>query len=165
MVICQTVFRMPRRVGVSSDIAADLIGEFARLGQSALGCWDAAKLLSEIEALAARAPCIQVPAACSALDTFKSVPFLMRGRFRLWRLRLLWSYLHSIRSDVRRRLTCRADELVFSGRWASYVAVKVLLWRFNLHLALLSALGILFVFYVPVRFEPVCARLIRLLGD
>ena len=54
-------------VGVSSDIAADLIGEFARLGQSALGCWDAAKLLSEIEALAARAPCIQVPAACSAL--------------------------------------------------------------------------------------------------
>ena len=42
---------------------------------------------------------------------------------------------------------------------------QILLARFYLQVALLNGLGILFVFHFPVRFEPVCARLIRLLGD
>ena len=142
-----------------------MIAEFGRLGQSSLDCLDAARLLGEVEALAACAPRIQVPAACSVADTLNAIPQLMKGGFRVWRFRLLRRYLDSTQASVRQTLALRAEELAVSGRWNSYVALKILLARFYLQLALLNGLGILFVFHFPVRFEPVCARLIRLVGD
>jgi hypothetical protein len=74
-------------------------------------------------------------------------------------------YLDSTQASIRQTLALRAEELAISGRWNSYVALKILLARFYRQLALLHGLGILIVFHFPIRFEPVCARLIRLVGD
>jgi len=130
-----------------------------------LECLDAAKLLREAEAMAAHAPRIRVPAACNAPETLQAIPLLMRGSFRLGRFRLLHGYLRSIRGDVRHRLSQRADEMALSGKWKSYCALHVTLRRAETHTACLHVLGILFLLHIPVRFEPECARLARLLGS
>ncbi len=114
--------------------------------------------------MAANAPRIQVPAACSAPDTLRAIPLLMRGRFRLGRFLLLHGYLRSIRGDVRRRLMERADEMALSGRWKAYCGLQIKLRHAELHTTLLHVLGILFLVHWPVKFEPACARLARLLG-
>jgi hypothetical protein len=160
-----TFSEMPSRRGSSNNIAADLISEMARLGESPLGCMDAAGLLHEVELLAACTPRIQVPAACAANETLRAIPWLMRGRSRRWRFRLLRHYLRSMQGDVRRKLACRADESVVCGRWSSYVALKLSLQRFHLYRGLLTVLGFAFVLRIPVRFEPVCARLTAFLED
>jgi len=90
---------------------------------------DAARLLGEVEALAACAPRIQIPAACSAGDTLIAIPHLMKGRFRAWSFRLLRGCLDSTQASVPQILALR-EELATSGRWNSYVAPKILLARY-----------------------------------
>lgn len=127
-------------------------------------CLDAAKLLNSIDDIAAYAPGISAPANCAALDTLAAIPLLMKGRFRLTRLRLLRGYLNSIRTDVRMRLAIRAEEMALLGRWNPYLALRFLLHRSNAQMALLTALGFLFVLRVPVKFETACDSMARLLG-
>ena len=155
---------MSFRVG-RPNAAARLIADFARAGNRPLACLDAANLLNQAEALGASAPRIEAPARSLPADTIKAVPFLMRGRFRLWRLRLLRQYLQSIREDARTKLSARADELALSGQWARYSGHKLLLCRFTLQIAGLNLLGALFVIHIPVKFEPACERLMRLVGE
>ncbi len=134
------------------------------MGPRSLECLDAAKLLNSIDDIAAYAPGISAPANCAALDTLAAIPLLMKGRFRLTRLRLLRGYLNSIRTDVRMRLAIRAEEMALLGRWNPYLALRFLLHRSNAQMALLTALGFLFVLRVPVKFETACDSMARLLG-
>lgn len=149
----------------SSHLTSAFVDKFALVAERSLECLDAAKLLGEAEAMAANAPRIRVPAACNAHETLQAIPQLMRGNFRIGRFRLLHGYLRSIRGDVRGRLSHRADEIALSGRWKLYCALQITLRRAEMHTAWLHALGILFLLHCPVRFEPECARLARLLGN
>jgi hypothetical protein len=151
--------RAPRQ-----NAAARLIADFARVTNGPMACLDAANLLNQAEALGASAPRIEALARSTTADTIKAVPFLMRGRFRVWRLRLLRQYLESIREDAQIKLSARADELALSGQWGRYFGHKLLLWRFDLHIARLNLLGALFVLHFPVKFERSCERLMRLVG-
>jgi hypothetical protein len=156
---------MPRRFDFASHLAALLQSEVAVLGPRSLECLDAAKLLNSIDDIAAYAPGIAAPANCAALDTLAAIPLLMKGRFRLIRLRLLRGYLNSIQADVRMRLAIRAEEMALQGRWNPYLALRFLLHRSNAQAALLTALGFLFVLHVPVKFEGACDSMARLLGS
>jgi hypothetical protein len=149
----------------TSHLTSALIDKFALVAERSLECLDAAKLLGEAEAMAAIAPRIRVPAACSAPETLRAIPLLMRGSFRLGRFRLLRGYLRSIRGDMRHRLSQRADDMALSGKWKSFCALHLTLRRAEMHTACLHVLGILFLLHIPVRFEPECTRLARLLGS
>jgi hypothetical protein len=156
---------MPNRFDFACHLAALLQSEVAVLGPRSLECLDAAKLLNTIDDIAAYAPGIAAPAHCAALDTLAAIPLLMKGRFRLIRLRLLRGYLNSIQADVRMRLAVRAEEMALLGRWNPYLALRFLLHRSNAQVALLTALGFLFVLRVPVKFEAACDSMARLLGS
>jgi hypothetical protein len=155
---------MPNRFDFANHLAALLQSEVAVLGPRSLECLDAAKLLNAIDDIAAYAPGITAPRRCAALDTLAAIPLLMKGRFRLIRLRLLCGYLSSIQADVRARLAIRAEEMALLGRWNPYLALRFLLHRSNAQVALLMALGFLFVLRVPVKFEAACDSMARLLG-
>jgi hypothetical protein len=156
---------MLNRFDFTCHLAALLQSEVAVLGPRSLECRDAAKLLNAIDDIAAYAPGITAPPRCAALDTLAAIPLLMRGRFRLIRLRLLRGYLNSIQADVRMRLAIRAEEMALLGRWNPYLALRFLLHRSNAQVALLTALGLLFVLRVPVKFETACDSMARLLGN
>jgi hypothetical protein len=156
---------MRNRFDLACHLAALLQSEVAVLGPCSLECVEAAKLLNSIDDIAAYAPVIAAPANCAALDTLAAIPLLMRGRFRLIRLRLLRGYLNSIRTDVRMRLAIRAEDMAILGRWNPYLALRFLLHRSNAQVALLMLLGFLFVLRVPVKFEAACDSMTRLLGN
>jgi hypothetical protein len=156
---------MPRRFDFASHLAGLLQSEVAVLGPRSLECLEAAELLNSIDDIAAYAPAIAAPASCAALDTLAAIPLLMKGRFRLIRLRLLRGYLNSIQADVRLRLSTRAEEMAILGRWNPYLALRLLLHRSNAQVALLTALGFLFVLHAPVKFEGACDSMARLLGN
>jgi hypothetical protein len=157
---------MPRRFDFTRHLAALLKSEVAVLGTRSLECLDAAKLLNSIDDIAGYAPGIAAPANCAALDTLAAIPLLMmKGRFRLIRLRLLRGYLNAIQADVRTRLAIRAEEMALMGRWNPYLALRFLLHRSNAQVALLTALGYLFVLHAPVKFEAACESMARLLGN
>ena len=156
---------MPNRLDFSCHLAALLQSEVAVLGPRSLECLDAANLLNTIDDIAAYAPGIAAPAHCAALDTLAAIPLLMKGRFRLIRLRLLRGYLNSIQADVHMRLAIRAEEMALLGRWNPYLALRFLLHRSNAQAALLTMLGFLFVLRVPVKFEAACDSMARLLGS
>jgi hypothetical protein len=156
---------MPSRFDFACHLAALLQSEVAVLGPRSLECLDAARLLNSIEDIAAYAPGIAAPANCAALDTLAAIPLLMRGRFRLMRLRLLRGYLNAIQADVRMRLGLRAEEMALLGRWNPYLALRFLSHRSNAQVALLTALGFLFVLHVPVKFDAACDSMAQLLGN
>jgi non-ribosomal peptide synthetase component F len=156
---------MPNRFDFASHLAALLQSEVAVLGPRSLDCADAAELLNSIDDIAAYAPVIAAPAYCAAIETLAAIPLLMRGRFRLIRLRLLRGYLNSIQADVRMRLAIRAEEMALLGRWNPYLALRFLLHRSDAQVALLTALGFLFVLRIPVKFEAACDSMARLLGN
>jgi hypothetical protein len=156
---------MPSRFEFTSHLAALLQSEVAVLGPRSLECLDAAKLLNSIDDIAAYAPGIAAPANCAAHDTLAAIPLLMKGRFRLIRLRLLRGYLESIQADVRLRLSIRAEEMALLGRWNPYLAHRYLLHRSSAQVALLTMLGFLFVLHAPVKFESACDSMARLLGN
>jgi hypothetical protein len=156
---------MPRRFDFAAHIAALLGSEGAVLGPRSLECLEAAKLLNSINDIAGYAPAISAPPNCAALDTLAAIPLLMtKGQYRLIRFRLLRAYLNAIRADVRTRLAIRAEELALMGRWNPYLADRWLLHRSTAQVALLKALGFLFVMHVPVKFEGACNSMARLLG-
>jgi hypothetical protein len=156
---------MRNRFDFANHLAALLQSEVAVLGPRSLECMDAAELLNSIDDIAAYAPGIAAPASCPALDTLAAIPLLMKGRFRLMRLRLLRGYLKSIQADVRMRLAMRAEEMALLGRWNPYLALRILLYRSNAQMAWMTALGFLFVLRVPVKFEAACNSMARLLGN
>jgi hypothetical protein len=156
---------MRNRFDFACHLAALLQSEVAVLGPRSLECVEAARLLNSIDDIAAYAPGITAPANCAALDTLAAIPLLMRGRFRLIRLRLLRGYLNSIRADVHMRLAIRAEKMALLGLWNPYLALRFLLHRSNAQVALLTLLGILFVLRVPVKFEAACDSMARLLGN